>query len=122
MRREHWGCGRSRRELQAVAVAGAQEDGDALDVQGVADALGDGLEKRVDFGEVARLFGEFGEDLFGGVCLAEEPLIEALLKTPREHEAKGEEDSDDGEHLDDVDVAMMARPFANKLTERPCHP
>ena len=57
--------------METVGVAGAEEDGDAVDVEGGADALGDGVEEWSDFGEGAGFVGDLGEELFGGVGLAE---------------------------------------------------
>ncbi len=79
--------------MEAVGVAGAEEDGDALDVEGRADAVGDGGEEWVDLGEGAGFVGELGEELLGGVGLAEETLVDFLLEAFGEDEAEGEEES-----------------------------
>ena len=90
-------------------VAGAEEDGDAVDVHGGADAVGDGVDEGSDFGEVAGFVGELGEELLGGVGVAEEALIDFLLEPFGEDEAEGEEEAEDAEDADEIDVALMAR-------------
>ena len=62
-------------------------------MEGVADAVGDGVEERLDFGEVAGFVGELGEELLGGVGLAEEALVDSVLEALGEDEAEGEEEA-----------------------------
>ena len=67
------------------------------------------LIRRSDFSEVAGLVGEFRENLFSGVSLTEEALIDPLLEAFGEDKAEGEETSEYAEHADDVDVALLVR-------------
>ena len=95
--------------MQTEGVAGTEEDGYAINVEGIAETLCDGFDERSDLGKVAGLVGEFGEELLGGVGFAEEALVDLLLETLGESEAEDEEDDEDAEDADDVDVALMAR-------------
>ena len=81
--------------MQAECIAAAEKDGDAIDMEGFAEAFGDGADEWSDFGEVAGLVRELGEKLLGGVGLAEEALIDLLLETRGEPESEDEEDDDD---------------------------
>jgi len=51
-------------QLQAEDIAAAQQDGDAIDVHGVANALGDSSHQGARVSEGLHLRSKFGEDLF----------------------------------------------------------
>jgi hypothetical protein len=56
-------------------ISPAQQEGDPLHVQGLADALGDGPQQGLGFGEAARLLGKLDQYLVDGVGLAKEAPV-----------------------------------------------
>ena len=109
--REGLGCAWSQwdadSELQTEGVTAAKEDSDAIDVEGFAQAVSDGVDEGRDFGKVAGFVGELGEELLGGVGLAEEALVNLLLEAPGDDEAEGKEQGDDNQDVDDVGLAIL---------------
>src|SRR5271170_4935945 len=103
-----------------IVVAGTEEDGDAVDVERGAETARDGFEEGCDFGEVSGFVGEFGEKLLGGVGLAEEALVDPLLKTLGEDKAEGDEDCDAAEDADQVAALMVRVP--EEIVEGEGHP
>ncbi len=90
-------------------------------MKGFAETPGDGVDEGSDLSEIAGLVGEFGEELFSGVGLAEETLINPLLETFGESESECEEDGEDGEDADYVDVSLVAR-MLEEIFERKRQP
>jgi len=107
--------------LQTEGVAGTEEDGYAINVEGIAETLCDGFDERSDLGKVAGLVGEFGEELLGGVGFAEEALIDRLLEAFGEPESEGKEDGEDAEDANNIDVALMAG-VREEILEAECQP
>ena len=69
------GAGNSLRILQLKELSLAQQEGDPLHVQRLADALGDGAQQGLGFGEAARLLGKLDQYLVDGVGLAKEAPV-----------------------------------------------
>ncbi len=73
----------------------AQKEGDPLHVQGLADALGDGPQQGLGFGEAARLFGEVHQYLIDGVGLAKEAPVNPQGKRPGNAQTQKQNDDDE---------------------------
>ncbi len=61
--------------LQLKELSLAQQEGDSLYMERLADALGDGSQQGFRLGEGPRLFGEIGQNLVDRVGLAEEAPV-----------------------------------------------
>ena len=108
-RREELGSARSHGhsggELEACRFRRSEGKRRCGRCGGLTEATSDGFEERGYFGEVAGFVGEFGEELLGGVGLAEEALVDLLLQAFGEDKAEGEEDCNDAEDSNDVACA-----------------
>ena len=94
------------RILQAEEISPAQQEGDPLHVQCLADALNDGAQQGLGFGEGACLLGEVHQYLFDGVGLAEEAPVKPQGKRPGNAQAQKEHDDDE----DHGAMSWAARP------------
>ena len=94
------GTRNSLRILQLKELSLAQKEGDALHMQGLADALGDGPQQGLGFGEAARLLGEVYQYLIDGVGLAEEAAVNPQGERPGDAQTQKQND-DDKDHRGD---------------------